>query len=164
MLDSNKLYHYWVVDDLLVGIRSIGAFAELFDISSLVNDPNFLAVQVPAFQAWNATGNLVVMQDMIAMFAGAPSVLGQHYYAFEETTGSTVPIWDFTSDAFPRNRQAFFIGRRTGSIPSPAGSMANIDWVSLANAGGSLADTVFRVDTIGGQAPTTSVSTLPCPQ
>ena len=136
----------------------MGAFAELFDVSSLVSDPSFLALQAPAFQAWDATANAVDVPDMISMFAGAPSVLGQHYYISNGTDGSILPKWDFSSAAFPGDQQAFFVGSKMGDIPSPAGNATNVDWVSLTHVDGALADMVFRVDTIGGQPPTTEVS------
>lgn len=97
---------------------------------------------------------------MIVMFGGAPSVLGQHYYISDDTTGSIEPKWDFSSAAFPGDQQAFFIGSKVGDIPSPDGNVSNIDWVSLANVDGALADTVFRVDTIGGQPPSLDVRSV----
>jgi hypothetical protein len=137
--------------------RTAGAFAELFDISSLVNDPSFLALQMPAFQAFNAAGEAITVLDMISMFGGAPSVLGQHYY-IAASDGTILPKWDFTSGAFPGDQQAFFVGAKEGDIPSPSGNATNVDWVSLSRIDGGLADMVFRVDTIGGQPPTTDVS------
>ena len=58
--------------------------------------------------------------------------------------------------AFPYNRATkkgdYFAGIRTASIASPSGA-ANVAWVELAHVQGALGQTVFRVETAGGQPP-----------
>jgi len=132
----------------------VGAVAELFDVSCLVNDPAFLDLQSAAFDAWNSTPAGINITGVMSMFQGASSVLGQHYYVENAAGNATLPKWDFTSAAFNGDETAFVIGAKMGDIPAPAGNQTDVDWVSLTNMSGSLASMVFRVDTLGGQPPT----------
>ena len=84
---------------------------------------------------------------------GSPEVLGQHYFILNPSGSGLSPKWDFTSASEAGHPDAFVIGARTGDIPAPTNPTTNVDWLSLSNAGGDLADQVFRVQTRGGQPP-----------
>jgi hypothetical protein len=64
------------------------------------------------------------------------------------------PKWDFTSRKFAGNATAFVLGAKTGDILAPTDPATNIDWLQLAAVQGELASEIFRVDTVGGQPPT----------
>ncbi|KAI0806242.1 hypothetical protein BC629DRAFT_1486464 [Irpex lacteus] len=132
-----------------------GALAELFDISCLPPS-SFDGLTTSALAAWEAAPASTTPQDIIDTLAGigSPEVLGQHYFITNPSGTGLSPKWDFTSASFAGNSNAFVIGARTGDIPAPTDPAVNIDWLSLSNAGGDLADQVFRVQTRGGQPPT----------
>ena len=44
------------------------------------------------------------------------------------------------------------IGAKAGDLPAPTGP-SNIDWLQVKNVQGELANTLYRVDTKGGQPP-----------
>ena len=101
----------------------------------------------------------VTIQDMIATLK-SPAILGQHFFIpnpnESPNSPALVPEWDFTSSSQDAN--AFFIGEKTGDLPAPTG-YSDVDWLSLSNVQGGLADYIYRVDTRSGQPPS-SVSSL----
>ncbi|KAJ8515689.1 hypothetical protein ONZ45_g6931 [Pleurotus djamor] len=113
---------------------SVGALAELVDISCSYGTSSFDTIQDNWYLIWTP--------------------LGEHYFIPNPVTGTGLsPKWDFTSHgATSGNHNAFVVGARSGGLPSPSGS-ANVDWLSLSNVQGRLANQVFRVDTKGGQPP-----------
>jgi Protein of unknown function (DUF3455) len=69
------------------------------------------------------------------------------------TTGKGVnPKWDFASQSFSGNNNAFVIAATNGTFLAPTGQQ-DIAWVHLDNIQGSLSQEVYRVDTRGGQPP-----------
>lgn len=135
---------------------NVGAVAELFDISCFYGTLAFSSIQDDMYTIWSQAPPDFTTEQFISALGKRPIVLGQHYYVPnpQPTMGSPVvsPKWDFTSDAEQGNPEAFVIGAKVGDIPAPTGSN-NIDWVQLRNVEGQLADTVYRVDTKGGQPP-----------
>ncbi|KAJ8488460.1 hypothetical protein ONZ45_g13946 [Pleurotus djamor] len=129
---------------------SVGAVAELVDISCLFGTDAFDVIQDRWFLIWSV---LPPGTPPLATI-GNPEPLGEHFFITNPVTGTGLsPKWDFTSHGATRgNRNAFVVGARSGGIPSPSGS-ANVDWLSLSNVQGRLANQVFRVDTKGGQPP-----------
>jgi hypothetical protein len=136
--------------------RNVGAFAELLDISCHYGTPAFSSMQDGLYTTWSQAPSSFTAQDLISAAGNNPLVLGQHYYVSKDkcAAGSPAlsPKWDFTSNAERGNAAAFLIGAKVGNLPAPTGSN-NVDWVQLKNAEGELADTVYRVDTKGGQPP-----------
>ncbi|KAI0346690.1 hypothetical protein BDW22DRAFT_1426116 [Trametopsis cervina] len=133
---------------------SAGAFAELFDLSC-VSPKAFDTLTEDAFAVWKVVPSFVTPQKIISTLAGigSPEVLGQHYFVTNTSGGALTPKWDFTSASEAGNPNAYVLGARTGTIPSPTNPTVDVDWLSLKNAGGELADQVFRVQTQGGQPP-----------
>lgn len=86
-------------------------------------------------------------------------MLGQHYFIPNPSGGTGLsPKWDFTSASEKGNPEAFVVGARQGDLPDPNGDPAvNIDWLQLSavSGQGELATTIFRIQTRGGQPPTT---------
>jgi len=97
----------------------------------------------------------VTVQDAIKILGNAPIVLGQHY--FIPNNPAPLPKFDFTSDAEKGNAAAFVVATGVGSLPSPAGN-SNVPWLELKNVQGQLANSVFRVETAGGQPPTSCIA------
>ncbi|KAG9219706.1 hypothetical protein CCMSSC00406_0005972 [Pleurotus cornucopiae] len=135
---------------------SVGAVAELFDISCLFGTSSFSTVQDSLFTVWKDLPNNVPASSVIALFGLDKTLtnVGEHYFITNPITGSGLsPKWDFTSrGATSGNRNAFVVGARAGGLPAPTGPQ-DIDWLQLTRVQGSLADEVFRVDTRGGQPP-----------
>ncbi|PSR73992.1 hypothetical protein PHLCEN_2v10223 [Hermanssonia centrifuga] len=135
---------------------SVGALAELFDVSCL---PSSLYSDVTdiAWDGWKDARKDITAAEVIKDLAvfDPPFVLGQHYFITNPITGSGLsPKWDFTSASEDGKPNAYVVGAKTGDILSPTDSAINIDWLSLSDAKGDLANQVFRVQTRGGQPPT----------
>lgn len=132
--------------------------AELFDISCL-SESKYNALATVALKAWQAAPAGVTIQEVIADLGelNPPFVLGQHYFIVNPVTGSGLsPKWDFTSASEAGHPDAFVVGARTGDVPDPTDPQTNIDWLSLSavpGLGGDLADQVYRLQTHGGQPP-----------
>ncbi|KAJ3893001.1 hypothetical protein GG344DRAFT_87448 [Lentinula edodes] len=137
---------------------SVGAVAELYDVSCEYFTADFSNVSVEAYRLWVAAPTYYTestLIDVLHAYRGTPSVptiLGQHYFVPNPTGSGLSPKWDFTSESFAGNNAAYVIGRAVGDIPSPDGS-ANIDWLYLTNVQGGLAQEVYRTNTTGGQPP-----------
>jgi len=143
---------------------NIGAVGELFDISCLYGKDEFSSIQDHLYNAWNETPANITIQDLISVVGDKPQVLGQHYYVPnpKPTAGGPAisPKWDFTSDSERGKPDAFVIAASVGTLPAP-NSTDNINWVQLKNIEGKLADSVYRVDTKGGQPPTSCTAGAP---
>jgi hypothetical protein len=119
--------------------------------------PQFSTIGIDAFGIWNHTSSSITAQDVIKKLGLNLKLLGRHYYVPNPNTtaGSPAisPKWDFTSDAEKGNVEAFVIGGKVGDLPAPTGKN-DVDWVQLKKVEGELANTVYRVETKGGQPPT----------
>jgi len=133
---------------------NVGAIAELFDVSCLVPTPLWSDLPDAAFSAWSELSNITILEIIAALRAlGSPGVLGQHYFVPSATGGAPSPKFDFTSGGVLKpNPDAYVISAKAGDIPSPT-SPTDVDWLVLNAVQGELADQVFRVDTRGGQPP-----------
>jgi len=137
---------------------SIGAVAELFDISCLQGTELFNTIQEPLFQAWaNATSNITV-QELIATipaFVPADLILAQHFFIPNPAGAGLSPVWDFrATQRFHGVADALFVGKGVGALPDPVNPAVDITWLQVGRVSGSIADEVFRIDTVGGQPPT----------
>ncbi|KAJ7165037.1 hypothetical protein C8R46DRAFT_1351778 [Mycena filopes] len=131
---------------------SAGAVASLFDISCLQNNADYDTLPTRAFAFWSDTTSSGVTPLNVANDVGAPLLLGQHYFIPNPNgSGSLSPKWDFTAPS--GDPSAFVVAAKVGDVPAPASPAANVDWLSLNAVSGSLAKQVFRVDTVGGQPP-----------
>jgi len=136
----------------LFSYRTAGAVATLFDISCLVGTPEFANVQNDFFALPAST------QQQIEGCASRTRLLyAHHYFVTNPLTGTGIS----PKFALAANGGAdFSILNKTGTINSPAGA-TNVAWLQLTSIQGTLAKTVFRVDTVGGQPPTTCTGTSP---
>ncbi|KIP06970.1 hypothetical protein PHLGIDRAFT_19298 [Phlebiopsis gigantea 11061_1 CR5-6] len=135
---------------------SIGAFAELFDMSCLPQS-SLATVTDNAWAAWQHAPEPVTAMNLANGLAALKPVflLGQHYFITNPVTGTGLsPKWDFTSAIEAGHADAFVVGAKTGDVAAPTSPTANVDWLSLSNTQGDLATQVFRVETRGGQPPT----------
>ncbi|KAJ7653968.1 hypothetical protein DFH06DRAFT_1270045 [Mycena polygramma] len=137
---------------------SIGAVASLFDISCLENTPLFTPIQTVAFDVWSEAPASVTATS-IGRTIGAPLLLGYHYFVTSPSGTGLSPIWDFTSTGkFAGDSTAYVMGAKVGDILAPTSPSTNVDWLALNNAQGALASKIFRIDTVGGQPPTSCVA------
>jgi len=131
---------------------SVGAVAELLDISCFVGTQEFGQLTTLAFDIFNATKSITV-NDVIKALGSSFGVLGQHYFVTNPFTGTGVsPTFDFRAASRKGDPNAFVIANKTGDIPAPSGSQ-DVDWLELTGAIGDLAKHVFRIDTKAGQPP-----------
>jgi len=131
----------------------------LFEISCLFGRPEFSTIQNVAFDDWAASpstnplepGLVQRMKDKYNL-----NVEGQYY--FVEQNNNLVPVWDLRSSGENAgNPNAIVFAEKVKSAPSPNGP-ENIDWVELKKVSGALANQIYRVDTVKGQPPSTTVS------
>lgn len=140
--------------------RSVGAVAELLDISCAHGTPLFDPIESAAFSLFNAEKSITV-DDVISALGSSFPVLGQHYFVTNPFTGSGVsPVFDFRAASRKGDPNAFVLANKTGDIVAPSGSQ-DVDWLELTGAQGKLAKHVFRLDTKAGQPPA-SVSHQAC--
>ncbi|KAJ4490260.1 hypothetical protein J3R30DRAFT_54931 [Lentinula aciculospora] len=137
---------------------SIGAVAELYDVSCEYLTAGFTDISAEAYRVWNAAPTYYTESTLIdVLYASGgmttiPAILGEHYFVPSLTGSGVSPKWDFTSKAFVGNSAAYVIGKVVDDIPSPSGS-SNIDWLYLTNVQGGLAQEIYRTNTMGGQPP-----------
>lgn len=135
---------------------SVGAVAQLFDASCIAPSSITKATD-QAFATWVSApaGDSALNVGRRVPLLRRATVLGQHFFITNPITGSGLsPKWDFTSASLLGHPDAFAVGARTGGAPAPKNPALNVDWLSLAAVQGDLADEIFRVETRGGQPPT----------
>jgi hypothetical protein len=77
-----------------------------------------------------------------------------HYFVTSPSGTGISPLWDFTSTGnFAGNATAYVMGAKVGDILAPNTPTTNVDWLALNAVQGSLASKIFRIDTVGGQPP-----------
>ncbi|KAK7462845.1 hypothetical protein VKT23_007421 [Stygiomarasmius scandens] len=138
---------------------SVGALAELFDVSCLYGTKFFSGITSDAFALWHAAPPSISAPSVVEFLHTFknPAVLGEHYFIVNPVTGTgTSPKWDFTSHAFSGNPDAFMVGAKVSSLAAPTGP-SDVDWLQLSNVAGSLADEIYRTDTRGGQPPASCI-------
>ncbi|KAJ7193506.1 hypothetical protein GGX14DRAFT_537525 [Mycena pura] len=134
---------------------STGAVASLFDISCLDKfAPAFEEIQTIAFDVWKLLpASAPPLSPIIPLIHS-----NQFHYFITSPSGAGIsPKWDFTSTGkFAGDASAFVLGAKVGDIVAPTNPATNIDWLALNNAGngGTLANHIFRIDTVNGQPPT----------
>jgi len=143
---------------------SVGAVAELFDISCLFTDFALfksiedIALLLPRSNFANTTAALAHfnrsdVDTVSSILTSRQLLLGHHFFSDFPAGSSTIePEFDFTEAL--NNPTQFIISNKTAQIPDPRNATANVAWLQLANLTGSLAKSVFRVDTAGGVQPT----------
>lgn len=137
-----------------------GAFAKLFDISCFVNTPMFAGIQDKVFEAVGDAKGQDLIDKVLSVVPTCPMGLGDHFHIANPVPGATglSPVWDFRTAVKKDDPNGYITAKEAGTLDSPAGP-SNIKWVRLDNIGGqfggSLASTVMRVDTKGGQPPST---------
>ncbi|KAI5481316.1 hypothetical protein MNV49_004938 [Pseudohyphozyma bogoriensis] len=77
------------------------------------------------------------------------ALLGLH--TFVTVNGTLTPKFDFT--ASQHDASAYVLATKTATVNSPDNSTSDVAWLQLTAEEGSLASTVFRIDTAGGQPP-----------
>jgi len=128
---------------------SIGAVAQLFDISHLYGTPWFSTIQDDAYDIWSYFPNTDPLDHGLAVSLFGFAWLGIH--DFVNFNGKLSPKFDFTEST--GNPDDFVVAAKTGDIPAPIPGA--VDWLELTNVAGGLANKVFRVDTKAGKPPST---------
>jgi len=129
---------------------STGAVAQLFDASCFVDAGTPMDVLTK-------TGLALEKAHQLPQLNGnTPLKLGDHFFVENAAGTGIAPFFTFVSSQ--KNANAFILAAKTGDIPAPTDPKDNVDWLMLGNSQGSLAKTVFRLDTAGGQ-PAASCTT-----
>jgi len=125
---------------------STGAVAQLFDASCLVDAGTPMA-------ALTQTGLALEKVHQLPQLKGnTPLKLGDHFFVENAAGTGIAPFFTFVTSQ--KNANDFVLAAKTGDIAAPTDPKVNVDWLMLGNSQGSLAKTVFRVETAGGQPAT----------
>jgi len=131
---------------------SAGAIAGLIDIACLYGTADFDESQDKVYNAWEGYNGLDTW-DLIyeLLYDSDIPLVGTHYFINYDDT--ILPKFDFTSyGPTAGNTDAFVVGTKVAGIPAPY-SASDIDWIELNAVSGKYADKVYRVETRGGQPP-----------
>lgn len=131
---------------------SVGAVAELLDISCFVQDPVFTQLRKRA--PFPDGDEVWAHEAQVRALLGPQRLrLGQHYFITNPVTGQGIsPKFDFTTDLFTNDSNAFITNTKIGNLAAK-NSTQDVDLLQLGNLQGSLADFTFRIDTHFGQPP-----------
>ena len=128
----------------------------MFDMSCLYGTNEFSTIQQDAYNIWNACHEMDPFASGITQKIGNQFNVpedGQHYFAMQN--GALKAIWDLTSSGpYAGNSGAIVFAHKINTSPSPDGPN-NILWVQLAADSGALANTIYRINTVQGQPPST---------
>lgn len=121
----------------------------MFDISPLFPSPEYYSVQDDLFFGWvgydgddpNDPNLTLQITDNFGI-----SHLGQHYF-IDNGSGGIAPVWDFRDTL---GSDAVVVAALVADLPEPS---PNVDWLSLDNVSGGLADDILRIYTVGGDPP-----------
>ena len=141
-----------------------GAVAQLYDISCLYHSSPtlFRTIQEPIYEAWVNMSSEITVQQITAVIPAllSPEVIQSDHFFIPNPAGGISPVWDFrATQKFRGKENAFFLGTGAGSVVAPVDPANNINWLRVGRVAGDIADEIYRIDTIGGQPPT-SVSSL----
>jgi hypothetical protein len=160
LLSESQRTTFWQATEGDWSASNVGAVAQLFDISCLDGTAEFSTIQCASLGAWNALTNTDPLDGALAQAMKTElnlTVTGQHF--FQKSSGPPVPVWDLRADPpFQNNPNAFVVAKKVNSVPSPDGT-SDVAWLELAKVSGELANTIYRINTEGGQ-PAASVSSL----
>lgn len=133
---------------------SIGALANLYDISQLFNTAEFANVTNCGLEIWSGDQGETNpfnsgLDSLIQNNLGLNNKLGEHF--FTNFNGTSEPEFDFTQSQ--GNAGDFTIDVKSADIPSPTDPTNSVDWLALSNVSGILASQTFRIFTAGGKQP-----------
>ena len=134
--------------------RSIGAVAQLFDISGLNGTPTFSTITQSVHDAWVANPSTNPLDPTwLSQAQSQFSINPVAVHTFVEFNGAADPHFDFSEST--SNPASFFTGKKAGDIPAPTDPSTNVDWLHLTSVDptGIFASDVFRAETVGGQPP-----------
>jgi len=123
------------------------AVAELFDASCSVGTPLYSTLPKLAL----AAGIRSPFPKQITALIGSLR-FGDHYFQkLSATAASANPVFDLRAT----KKGDYVAVSKVTSVASPVTPASTVAWVQLKNVEGSLAQSVFRVETAGGQPPAT---------
>jgi hypothetical protein len=132
------------------------------DMSCLSGKPEFATIQTDTFNIWNSSSetdplaDTAILQQLQAQFNTTAD--GQHY--FVNQAGTLEPVWDLTSSGpFTGNPGAIIFAHKVQTAASPDGPN-NVAWLELKKDSGALANTVYRINTVQGQPPSSVSSSV----
>ncbi|KAH8101196.1 hypothetical protein BXZ70DRAFT_115533 [Cristinia sonorae] len=146
---------------------STGAVAELVDISC-VDASRYTALTDMVWAVWQKAPKSISIQTITKSLSSVDRsfasslILGQHYFIPNPITGVGInPKWDFTSASLKGHANAFVVGAKAGNVAAPSNPAANVDWLMLNSIQGDLASQIFRMETRGGQPPSSCTPGTP---
>ncbi|PAV19911.1 malate dehydrogenase [Pyrrhoderma noxium] len=124
---------------------SIGAVAELVDITHLSKLGECSDITATTYDAWNSTST--TPEEFVKHLRRYP-VLAQHYFIKNPSGSGLSPFFDARS--VTGNPDKYAMVSKSGDVPAPSGSQ-DVDWLQLTAVQGELAKTIMRLETKYGQ-------------
>jgi len=138
---------------------SAGALATLFDIRAIDNSP--ISANITQLALAIFTINRAAVTAVEKLLSKTPVELGQHFFIANPYGAPPAILPEFNFVSSQHDPSAFVIANKTGDVPAPNNPSVNVDWLELVNvqkttpvSSGTLANTIFRLSTAGGQPPT----------
>jgi hypothetical protein len=135
---------------------NIGLVSALIDVSCLVDSPMFATFQNETWTEWNSSAKSLtvpkVLENLRSQPADAkfPTLLGTHDFVVNPINGVGFNTrFDFSE--YTGQKNDYFIGQGLGVYKD--GNPSDVPWFHVASIAGTLAKTVYRTDTKGGNPP-----------
>jgi hypothetical protein len=129
----------------------------MFDMSGFYGTPSFTTIQNALYNRWNSSyWNTDPLKYSRSLQSHNVSVYGTFYST--QQNGVLIPVWNLTSiGSDGNNTHATIYGQKANSVPSS--NATNVNWVEY-NTSTVWANTIYSVNTVGGQPPSTVSSSL----
>ena len=145
---------------MLIG-SYVGAFAQVYDISAYISTEESVTVSVEAYNNWNPSYWLYDLSVNVTEMISLNITIYGTFYSTQQN-GALVPVWDLTyigSSESTTDLNGIIVGQEVNSAPSPKGT-DNTDWVEFQTSSSEWGTTIYVVDTVGGQPPSSVSSSL----
>jgi hypothetical protein len=132
----------------------------VFDISCFYNTQEFSTIPNDAYNYWSSSYWLY--DPSVYSESHNATVYGTFYSS--QQNGVLIPVWNLTytgsyADQYADNSDAVIIAQEVISVSS-SNDTYNVDWAEYKTSSGGWATTIYSVDTVGGQPPSTVSSSL----
>ena len=143
MFPLSKSMHWLIA--FITFSRSVGAVADLYDLSCLSKVPAiFNNIQDVAYAAWKlAPPNLKTLGPAVHSYP----LMGSHFFNTSPSGTGISPVWDFRAASAKGNPDAYVLAAKLAVIPAPSGP-SDIDWVQLKAVTGALATQVCDIASV----------------
>lgn len=128
----------------------------MYDISCFYNTQQFSTIPNDAYNYWSSSYWLY--DPSVYSQSHNVTVYGTFYST--QQNGVLIPVWNLTYiGSYADSSDTIIYAQEVNSAPSSNGTY-NVDWAEYKTSPGGWATTIYGVDTVGGQPPSTVSSSL----